>query len=101
MINVEVVYALPDEQAVVSLQVADGTTALQAAIQSGLAERFALNLEAMPMGIYSRALDGRSLPLPGDYLLREHDRVEIYRPLTIDPKQARLQRAERARKRNT
>jgi uncharacterized protein len=101
MINVEVVYALPDEQVVVGLQVAEGTTALQAAMESGIAERFGLNLETIPMGIYSRALDGRSLPLPGEYLLRERDRVELYRPLTIDPKQARLLRAERARKRNT
>jgi len=99
MIHVEVVYVLPNEQAVVSLQVAEDTTALQAVIQSGLAERFALNLSATPMGIFSRALDGRSLPLPADYRLRDWDRVEIYRPLTIDPKQARLLRAERARTR--
>lgn len=100
MINVEVVYALPDQQADISLLVAEGTTALQAALASGVAEGFALDLNALPMGIYSRRMDGRSLPLPQDYVLVDQDRVEIYRPLTIDPNQARLLRAARARQRN-
>lgn len=100
MINIEVIYALPSQQAEIILLVAEGTTALQAALASGIGERFALDLKALPMGIYSKRLDGRSLPLPQDYVLADQDRVEIYRPLTIDPNQARLQRAARARQQN-
>ncbi|NND67660.1 MAG: RnfH family protein, partial [Halioglobus sp.] len=39
-IRVEVAYALPDEQAIIELEVAEGTTALEAARQSGVTQRF-------------------------------------------------------------
>jgi putative ubiquitin-RnfH superfamily antitoxin RatB of RatAB toxin-antitoxin module len=42
-------------------------------------------------------LDGKGRPLPHEYVLQPEDRVEIYRPLTIDPMQARLARAEEKR----
>ena len=42
-------------------------------------------------------MDGKTLPLPADYQLREKDRVEIYRPLVADPKAARAKRAARAK----
>ena len=47
------------------------------------------------MGIFSKVLDGKNMPGPKEYILKARDRVEIYRPLTIDPKQARLARAEK------
>jgi putative ubiquitin-RnfH superfamily antitoxin RatB of RatAB toxin-antitoxin module len=100
MIRVEVAYALPDQQILIPLQVAEGTTALQAVQMSGIAAQMGgLDVSAADMGIYSRLLDGRSSPLPQDYVLRDHDRIELYRPLQLDPKQARLLRARRAAER--
>lgn len=100
MINITVVYALPEQQYVESLQVPAGTTALQALQNSGLAESFPdLDLQVARIGVYARLLDGRSNPLPGEYRLAENDRVEVYRPLTIGPNEARLLRAKRAARR--
>lgn len=97
MIRVEVVYALPDRQILIPLQVPEGTTALQAVQMSGITGQLAdLDVSSAEMGIFSRLLDGRASPLPQDYVLRDHDRVELYRPLQLDPKQARLLRAARA-----
>lgn len=93
-ILVEVAYALPEKQRIIQLYVPTGTTALQAVKQSGIANEFPMiDLETAMMGIFSRLLDGSVNPLPADYVLRSRDRVEIYRPLQIDPKQARLARA--------
>ena len=101
MIRVEVAYALPDKQILIALQLAEGTTAMQALQMSGIAERVeGLDLSTVSLGIYSRLLDGRSSPVAEDYVLRNHDRVELYRPLQLDPKQARLLRAARAAERN-
>jgi putative ubiquitin-RnfH superfamily antitoxin RatB of RatAB toxin-antitoxin module len=50
------------------------------------------------MGIFSKLLDGKGRPTAKEYVLQIRDRVEIYRPLTIDPMQARLNRAETAKK---
>jgi putative ubiquitin-RnfH superfamily antitoxin RatB of RatAB toxin-antitoxin module len=92
-IRVEVAYALPEKQAIVELQVAEGTTALEAARQSGLAERFGgIDLENAKLGIYAKVVSPKQV-------LREGDRVEIYRPLIADPKEVRKARAARARER--
>lgn len=100
MIHVEVAYALPDTQILIPLMLEEGTTALQAVRLSGIADQVkGLDLAAATMGIYSRVLDGRSSPAPEDYVLRDHDRIELYRPLQLDPKQARLLRAARAAER--
>ncbi len=98
-ITVEVAYGRPDQQLIIALQVPVGATALQAVIQSGITKKFTgINLDSDAMGIFSQLLNGRDLPLPNEYELREHDRVEIYRPLTIDPKEARLARAKKKAK---
>lgn len=98
MIVVEVVYALPLVQRLIALEVPEGTTALQAVQRSGIADEFP---EIVPhkasLGVFSRPLDGRALPAPAEYLVQPHDRIEIYRPLLIDPKQARLRRAAKKR----
>ena len=98
-IPVEVAYALPDRQEIIALNVEQGCTALEAVKLSGIAKHFS---EIVPdeadMGIFSKALDGKAQPLPSEYVLEPKDRVEIYRPLQIDPKQARLARAEKAKK---
>jgi len=95
MILVEVAYATPEKQLIVSLTVAVGTSAYEAAVRSNIIEEFkGIDLESDSMGIFSVVLDGKTLPTPKQYQLRAKDRVEIYRPLTIDPKQARSNRAK-------
>lgn len=96
LIRVEVAYALPERQEIVALDVPRGTTARRAAELSGIDRLFpGLDLSTAEMGIFSKLLDGKVLPLPEDYVLEERDRVEIYRPLVLDPKEARLRRARK------
>jgi putative ubiquitin-RnfH superfamily antitoxin RatB of RatAB toxin-antitoxin module len=98
VIGVEVAFALPEKQVIRSLTVAAGTTAEQAVEQSGITRQFpGVDFLSLAMGIFSRPLDGVELPLPGEYVLQAGDRVEIYRPLVMDPKQARLERARRGK----
>ena len=98
MIRVEVAYALPTRQKIITLQVAQGSTVLDAVLQSGITRDFPeIEPQNAAMGIFAKALDGKTLPLPGEYQLKEKDRVEIYRPLLIDPKAARLERAAKAK----
>ena len=94
-ITVEVAYATPEKQLIIPVQVPSGTTAYEAVVQSEIVKEFdGIDIENDAMGIFSRVLNGKALPTPKEYVLSEKDRVEIYRPLTIDPKQARLKRAQ-------
>jgi putative ubiquitin-RnfH superfamily antitoxin RatB of RatAB toxin-antitoxin module len=93
LIDVEVAYALPDKQRIISLKVPKGTTAFEAAEQSGIAEQFPeIDLAASKLGIFSQAI-----PKPRQYELQAGDRVEIYRPLIADPKEVRKARAEKVK----
>ena len=95
-IHIEVVYALRDEQALVALEVPEGTTVGEAVERSGLAARFPeIDPIRMKLGIFGRVT-------AADTPLFDGDRVEIYRPLLADPKDARRARAgpRRNRKRN-
>lgn len=93
MITVEVAYATPQRQEIISLSVPVGTNAFDAAQQSGITAQFdGIDLKAAKMGVFGKVIK------PRDYLLRGGDRVEIYRPLLIDPKAARKARAEKAAK---
>lgn len=92
-ITVEVAYALPHKQALLELKVPEGTTALEAAQQSGISEKFeGVDLEDATMGIFGQVV-------APSHRLREGDRVEVYRPLIADPKEVRKARAERAKAR--
>lgn len=85
--HVDVVYALPERQEVVSLDLAAGSTVSQALEASGLLARYPeIDLSKNKLGIYAK------LAKP-DTVLRDRDRVEIYRPLIADPKEVRKQRA--------
>jgi len=86
--RVEVVYALPDRQSVVTVPLPEsGLTALDAVERSGLLERFPeLRDQALVLGVYGAVC-------APDRLLRDRDRVEIYRPLKVDPRAQRKQRA--------
>ena len=93
-IQVEVAYALPEKQAIVPVSVAPGTTALEAVQQSAIADQFEqLEIsDRIKLGIF-----GKAVPL--GQVLREGDRVEIYRPLHADPKEVRKARAAAAKER--
>lgn len=95
-IEVEVAYALPDKQKLIALLVEPGTTAAQAAQRSGITEHFPdLDLSTAPMGIFGQTLGTKGLPPAQQYQLHAGDRVEIYRPLQADPKEARRKRAQK------
>lgn len=86
-ICVEVAYATPLRQALLSIEVPRGCTVAEAIDLSGIREEFPeLELDSNMIGIFSRKV-------PPDHELREGDRVEIYRPLIADPKEMRKQRA--------
>ncbi|HVA55387.1 MAG TPA: RnfH family protein [Gammaproteobacteria bacterium] len=86
-IKIEVVYALPDEQCQVALTLPEGATAYMALECSELLKKFPeIDLQRQRIGILG------SIVKP-DYVLEDGQRLEIYRPLTRDPKQARRQRA--------
>ena len=96
LINVEVAHGTPEKQLIISLRVPRGTTAFEAIELSRIVDEFpGINLKQDVIGIFSTPLDGKSRPSPKDYVLEEKDRVEIYRPLIIDPKAARVERAEK------
>ncbi|MDX2350566.1 MAG: RnfH family protein [Porticoccus sp.] len=98
LITVEVAYALPHRQQLIELEVPQGTTAFEAVQQSGIVGQFPdIDLETAKMGIFGQALGTKGLKLPKEHVLEMKDRVEIYRPLIVDPKEVRKRRAEKAR----
>ena len=99
MINVEVAYALPDRQFLISLKVSSGTTALQAIDKSDLRQKFP-ELDISKVGIFSQVLGSKGLADADVYEFKALDRVEIYRPLLLDPKEIRRRRAEQAKNKN-
>lgn len=89
LLSVEVGYALPARQTLIALQVPAGTTAREAVIRSGLAERHPeLNLRECPIGVFGKEV-------ADDRELSDGDRVEIYRPLANEPRAARREKAAR------
>ncbi len=87
-IKIEVVYALPHEQTLLALEVAPGTTLADAIKASGILEKHPdIDLASNKVGIFGK------LSKP-DAVLRDKDRIEIYRPLIADPKEIRRKRAE-------
>ena len=85
----QVVYATAQQETLRALTVAPGTTIEQAIVQSGLLQEIpGIDLATQPVGLYGKK---RAL----DTVLRERDRIEIYRPLVADPKESRRKRAVR------
>lgn len=86
-IHVEVVYALAGRQKVVPMDLPEGTTVKEAIERSGLLAEFPeIDLASNKLGIWNKLSKA-------DAVLRDKDRVEIYRPLIADPKEIRRQRA--------
>lgn len=87
-IHVEVSYALPRVQRLIPLSVPEGATLEEAVRLSGLLEEFPeIDLLNARVGIWNKLAELTTV-------LREKDRVEIYRPLIADPKEVRRKRAE-------
>ena len=87
LIDIEVAYANPEQQVIVVLKMPEGVTVEHAINASGLLKRFPeIDAVDIKVGIF-----GCACKL--DEQLRQADRVEIYRPLIHDPKEARRQRA--------
>lgn len=86
-ILVEVVYALNDRQKLLSVKLPAGSTVEEAIRRSGILADFPeIDLAVNKVGVFSKACKL-------DTVLRDKDRVEIYRPLIADPKEVRRQRA--------
>jgi putative ubiquitin-RnfH superfamily antitoxin RatB of RatAB toxin-antitoxin module len=84
--EVEVAYARLDVQVIVAVRVERGDTAADAIRRSGILERFAeIDSGSLKVGVFSRIV-------PLTHPLSPGDRVEIYRQLVADPKEARKQR---------
>ncbi|HKJ71976.1 MAG TPA: RnfH family protein [Gammaproteobacteria bacterium] len=84
--QISVAYAEPEHQEWVEFEAPEGITAEEAVRMSGILEKFPhLDISDKRLGVFSK-------PVKGDHVLREGDRVEIYRPLQADPKKARTRK---------
>lgn len=87
-IAVEVAYALPQRQELIRLRLPAGSKVQQAVEASGLLQKYPdIDLDRNKIGVF-----GKLVKL--DAVLRDRDRVEIYRPLIADPKEIRRKRAD-------
>jgi uncharacterized protein len=90
-LRIEVVYALPAGEDAVALRLPPGATAADAVRASGMLERHpGIDLKRQKIGIYGRVVAAGTL-------LSDGDRVEVYRPLILEPKEARRRRALKKR----
>jgi putative ubiquitin-RnfH superfamily antitoxin RatB of RatAB toxin-antitoxin module len=86
-LNVEVVLATPEKQVLLAFDVAPGTSVADVIVLSGIKARFPdITTDDMPVGIWGKLVSR-------DRVVSAGDRVELYRPLEIDPREARRQRA--------
>ena len=86
--KIEICYALADRQELVSVDLPEGSTAMQAVEASGLLQKYP-EIEAgglNKLGVFAKLVKA-------DAVLRDRDRVEIYRQLLADPKEVRRQKA--------
>lgn len=85
--KIEVIYAQPRGADIARVDLPEGATAQQAVEASGLLQKYPeIDLKKNKLGIYAKLAKA-------DTVLRDRDRVEIYRPLIADPKEVRKQRA--------
>ena len=91
MINIEIVFALPDSATCFKLQVPEHSSVQEAIIGSGILEKCPqIDADNLSVGIWNRTCKLHQQ-------LQDGDRIEIYRPLIADPKDARRRRAEKAK----
>jgi putative ubiquitin-RnfH superfamily antitoxin RatB of RatAB toxin-antitoxin module len=90
-LRVEVVYALPEAEDAVTLGIPGGATLLEAVQRSGVLGRHPeIDPGALRIGVFGKLR-------PANALAEDGDRIEIYRPLSADPKEARRARARKSR----
>lgn len=78
--KIGVAFAKPNAQVWLHVEVEAGTTAQQAIERSGILEKFPeIDLGSQKIGVFGKTC-------PPDHVLEDGDRVEIYRPITADPK---------------
>jgi hypothetical protein len=86
-IRVEVIYPLPEKQEILSVVVPVGSSVRQAIEASGVLQKYPeIDLAKNKLGVFAKLAKAETL-------LRDRDRIEIYRPLIADPKEVRKQRA--------
>ena len=91
LINIEIAFALPTQQTLLTLQMESGLSVEEMIQRSGILDTHQdIDLKVNKVGIWSRACKLRDVP-------KEGDRIEIYRPLIADPKESRRRRAEKAK----
>ncbi|MDX5299160.1 MAG: RnfH family protein [Gammaproteobacteria bacterium] len=91
MVRIEVAYARPDKQRILSVDVPEGCSLQDAVLRSGIVNEFPeIDVSTAALGVF-----GKVIRDPAEHRLQDGDRIEIYRPLKIDPKQARLNRASK------
>lgn len=92
MITIEVVYGLLHEQSLLKFEVEEGVAIKEAIMQSGMLEKYPeIDIETVKVGIFGKMKKMAEV-------LREKDRIEIYRPLIADPKEVRKKRAAEGKK---
>ena len=90
-IAIELVYGLPNEQTLLSLQIDAQSTVEQAIVESGICQQYKeIDLAVNKVGVWNRAVKLGQI-------VEDGDRIEIYRPLIADPKEVRKRRAEKAK----
>jgi len=88
LVSVEIVYATADRQELIQLQVEHGTTVVAAIALSSIASMFPDDsLQRCPVGIWGRLVEKTQV-------LQDGDRIELYRNLRKDPREARRERAD-------
>lgn len=91
-LNVQVIYALANKQRLIDLKVVVGCTVIEAVEQSRIAEQFPeIDLATVKLGVFAKVVKK-------DLVLEGGERIEIYRPLIANPKEARKKRAEKSDK---
>ena len=94
-IRLEIALAFPDEQHITSVEVPPGTNIIQAIAMSNIFDLFNDVPQEVRALKYGVGIFGKEIKEPATHLPKDGDRIEIYRPLLIDPKQARLNRTQR------
>jgi len=91
-IAIEIAYALPQEQTLLTLDVAEESTIKEAIVHSGILEKYPnIDISSVKVGIFGKLKKMTDI-------VRAMDRIEIYRPLIADPKEVRKKRAAAGKK---
>ena len=92
LITIEVAYALPEEQVILTQEVSEDCTVEEAIKRSGILEQYPqIDIEKGKVGLFGKICKLNTT-------LHDKDRIEIYRPLIADPKESRRQKAEMEKK---